>query len=253
MTRQINADKIKELVALLKRAKYATAFTGAGISVESGVPPFRGEKGIWNKYDPRSLELDYFYSHPTESWTVIREVFYAFFGKAVPNPAHLFLGEAEKRGFLKAVVTQNIDNLHQLGGSETVYEFHGNAQKLICTNCGDRQSAREKLLIQIPVRCKLCEGLVKPDFIFFGEGIPEEAFAKSMAAARKTDLMIVIGTLGEVMPAAMVPQEAKRNGATIVEINLEASNFTHSLTDLFIPGKAGEVCQVAGRLLFDDD
>jgi NAD-dependent deacetylase len=243
-------SQIEWLANKISHARNTVVFTGAGISVESGIPPFRGENGIWNRYDSRVLDIDHFINHPLESWMVIKEIFYDFFGKAVPNAAHQVLGRMEQLGLIECVITQNIDNLHQEGGSQTVYEFHGNSKYLVCMRCNNRQHVSKFSLDELPVLCGSCGGLMKPDFVFFGEGIPPLAYAASLDAAHHCDLMIVIGSLGEVMPAAMIPAEAKRKGAFIVEINPEPTNFTSSVTDLHIRGKAGEVMtQLAARLL----
>ena len=116
--------KVRAAAALIRSARYLTAFTGAGISVESGIPPFRGPGGLWGKYDPRTLEIDYFLSHPDTAWPVIREIFYDNFGRARPNDAHLALARLESAGTLKVLITQNIDNLHHLAGSRDTVEFH---------------------------------------------------------------------------------------------------------------------------------
>lgn len=236
-------QKIKEAAKIIRNAKHVTAFTGAGISVESGIPPFRGENGLWSKYDPKVLELSYFHSNPKDAWKIIRELFYDFFGKASPNEAHYFLAKLENAGMLKAVITQNIDNLHQEAGSKTVYEFHGTAQYMVCTSCDFRGHSSEVNLKKIPVKCPKCKALIKPDFIFFGEGIPELALEKSSLEAEIADVFIVIGTTGEVMPACMIPPAAARNGAKIIEINPEASSYTNRITDIFLRGKATEVAK----------
>ncbi len=234
-------DLIKKAATLIRESKYTTAFTGAGISVESGIPPFRGEEGLWSKYDPKMLEIDFFYRHPKESWKVIMEIFYEFFGKAKPNRAHKVLAELEKRGFLKCVITQNIDNLHQEAGNRVVYEFHGNPKKLVCTSCPAVFGFGELEINELPVKCPECGGLIKPDFIFFGEAIPQDAYFHSVKAAEKSQVMLVIGTTAEVMPAGQIPIMAKSNGATIIEINPEPSNLTDHITDIFLRGKASEV------------
>lgn len=236
----IKTEQILYVAELIKDSKYTVAFTGAGISVESGVPPFRGENGIWNKYDPKTLELDFFHSHAEESWKVIKELFYEFFANAKANKAHIALAKLEKAGFVKSVVTQNIDNLHQQAGSNVVYEFHGNSQKLVCTDCRKYYTTDDINFDKLPPYCK-CSGLIKPDFIFFGEGIPMDAYQKSMEAASKAQLVIIIGSTGEVMPAAKIPYVAKQNGATIIEVNPGISNFTNQITDIHLQGKAGEV------------
>ena len=230
---------IREAAALIRSAKYLTAFTGAGISVESGIPPFRGPGGLWGKYDPHTLELDYFLSHPADAWPVIREIFYDNFGKAKPNAAHLALARLEAAGTLKVLITQNIDNLHFLAGSRNIVEFHGNSRLLVCLECGGRVEAVPELLVKLPPRCP-CGGIYKPDFIFFGEGIPQGAHAKSQDAARRTDVMLVIGSTGEVYPAALVPRWAAEAGAEIIEINPEPSEFTRTVSDLHVQLKAAE-------------
>lgn len=234
-------NRIKEAADIIKKSSYTFAFTGAGISVESGIPPFRGEKGIWEKYDPKVLELGYFYENSTESWKVIREIFYEYYGKSLPNIAHEVLAKMESKNLLKSIVTQNIDNLHQEAGSKQVYEFHGNMKKLLCTDCGHFYNVSEINLEKLPPLCSVCNGLLKPDFIFFGEGIPSEAYQKSMEAADKAETVLVIGTTGEVMPAAQIPYIAKQNGAKIIEVNTKASKFSHSITDIYLEGKASEV------------
>lgn len=232
--------QLEKAANILKQSKYPIAFTGAGMSVESGVPPFRGDSGIWNKYDPKVLDMDFFYENPLESWKVIREIFYDYFGKAKPNAGHKVLGRWEQKGFLKSVITQNIDNLHQEGGSREVYEFHGNSQTMECTSCDYKFPSSEVNFENLPVRCPQCGGLVKPAFIFFGETIPMDAYTKSLEAARKADVCLVIGSLGEVMPAAMIPWEAKSNGASIIEINPKPSRFTGSITDVHLVAGASE-------------
>ncbi len=236
-------SRISEAASLLKQSKYTTAFTGAGISVESGIPPFRGATGLWSKYDPIVLDIDYFHAHPLESWKVIKEIFYDFFGKAKPNKAHEVLAMMEQRGVLKNIITQNIDNLHQEAGSREVYEFHGNSRELVCTQCGKRFTMENINFEKLPVTCDVCGGLVKPDFIFFGEGIPPEAYEKSLAAAHNADVFLVIGTTGEIMPASQIPIMAKNKGAKIIEINVEPSNYTYHITDLFLKGKASEIME----------
>jgi len=241
-------DALHEAARLISSARFLTAFTGAGISVESGIPPFRGPGGLWDRYDPRTLEIEYFLRHPEQAWPVIREIFYDNFGKARPNAAHLALARLETAGTLKCLITQNIDNLHYLAGSRNIVEFHGNSRLLLCLQCGLRVEANRAHLENLPPRCP-CGGIYKPDFIFFGEGIPPEAHARSMEAADQTDVMLVVGSTGEVFPAALVPRRASDAGSTIIEINPEPSDFTASITDIHIPLKAGEAFELLGKEL----
>ncbi len=243
---------ISSAAQIIKSAKHVTAFTGAGISVESGIPPFRGPEGLWNKYDPIVLDISYFEMHPKESWNVIKEIFYDFFGKAEPNTAHIALAEMEKLGFLKAVITQNIDALHQKAGSKQVYEFHGTSDYLTCLECNKKIKPTEISLTELPPRCSYCGGLLKPDFVFFGEKIPEFAHSKSFEEAGKADVFIVIGTTGEVMPASLVPREAKDNGAIIIEINTERSKYTNHITDIFLQGKASVILSDLLKILKEE-
>ncbi|WP_292663676.1 NAD-dependent deacylase [Nitratifractor sp.] len=235
----------------IEGSRHAVAFTGAGISVESGIPTFRGPEGLWSRYDPKVLDLGYFYEHPRECWKVIKEIFYDYMGaKARPNAAHRFLAELEKAGKLEGVITQNIDNLHQEAGSWKVVEFHGTAQTLVCTECGERTPFTEHDLEDLPPLCKKCGGLLKPDFIFFGEAIPPAAYQESLKLLEKADLLIVVGTTGEVMPASMIPYEAK--GAKVIEINVEPSAYTHTLTGLFLQAPATQAArELASRLKID--
>ena len=223
-------------------AKRGVAFTGAGISVESGIPTFRGADGLWSRYDPQVLDLGFFYAHPEESWRMIREIFYDYMDRELrPNAAHLFLAALEKAGRLGGVVTQNIDGLHQKAGSRHVVEFHGTARRLVCTQCRRKVDFRPGMLDTLPPLCASCGALMKPDFIFFGEGIGPENYQKSVELCRDADLLIIVGTTGEVMPASMIPFEAKE--ARVIEINPEPSRYTEEKTDLFLQAKAGEAAE----------
>ncbi|MBT3336385.1 MAG: NAD-dependent deacylase [Anaerolineae bacterium] len=228
----------QEAAQIIKNASHVTVFTGAGISVESGIPPFRGENGLWNTYDPIFLDIRYFHANPRESWQVIKEIFYDFFGQAHPNAAHLGIAQLEKDGYVKATITQNIDNLHQDAGSIEVYEYHGNSRNLICTSCGQKSPASHFDLNLLPPLCIRCSKILKPDFIFYGEAIPEPAMSLSFQETEQADVFLLVGTTGEVMPAAQLPHIAKRNGAKIIEINIEPSLYTQQITDIFLQGKA---------------
>jgi NAD-dependent deacetylase len=234
-------QQIKQAAMLLKNAKHAIVFTGAGISVESGIPPFRGAEGLWSRYDPIVLDLSYFLQNTEHAWLVIKELFYDFFGQARPNAAHYAVAELERAGIVKTVITQNIDNLHQAAGSQSVYEYHGTLKSLVCLKCGTTYSAEQVDLNQSIPRCARDAGILKPNFIFFGEGIPESVGSRSFQAARMCDTMIVIGTTGEVMPACLIPYQAKENGAMLIEINTEPSKYTASITDIFLRGTATEM------------
>ncbi len=234
----------QEAAQAIQSANRVCVFTGAGISVESGIPPFRGKNGLWNKYDPTFIEINYFLSNPEESWKLIKKIFYDFFGAASPNSAHYAIAELEESGLVSSIITQNIDNLHQQAGSRRIYEFHGTASNMVCLDCQSKFPASQIDLTKLPPECPECtKGTIKPDFIFFGEGIPEPASSLSFKEAELSDLFIVIGTTGEVMPACMIPSMAKQNGATIIEINPTPSNFTHKITDIFLQGPATQMME----------
>jgi NAD-dependent deacetylase len=227
---------------LIKKSPYTVAFTGAGISVESGIPPFRGEGGLWNTYDPSILDLSTYLNSPELAWPAIKALFYDFFGKAEPNLAHIKLAELEQMGLLKEIITQNIDNLHQLAGSGLVHEFHGRSNYFVCSKCNEYYRVSDiSIGDQAPVCLDSgCGSILKPDFIFFGEGIPDEAYQASLNAAKYAKVFIVIGTSGEIMPASSIPILARQNGCKIIEINPNISSFTNSITDVFIQANASE-------------
>ena len=231
-------NNYKNAAQIIKNSKNLVAFTGAGISVESGIPPFRGPTGLWSKYDPKILDIDFFLSHPDISWKYIKEIFYEYMQNVKPNKAHYFLAELENKGLLKGVITQNIDNLHQKAGSKNVIEFHGTASKLECINCKNKFDSNTISLDNLPPLCPKCGGILKPDFVFFGEPIPADAFEKSIKLMQNADAVLVIGTTGEIMPASELPFLAKQNGAKIIEINIEPSNYTNLITDIFLNDKA---------------
>lgn len=236
----MKTENLARAIWRIRTAARVIAFTGAGISVESGIPPFRGENGLWSRYDPIILDLDYFQRQPEKSWQVIKEIFYDFFGQARPNPAHYALAEMEARGWLQGIITQNIDNLHQEAGSHDVVEFHGTSRQLTCLGCGAHFPFQPPMLQKLPPRCPSCGGLLKPDFIFFGENIPPAAYQRALEETRIADVWLVIGTTGEIMPASLLPVEASRNSATIIEVNIQASQYTHRITDIFLQDKASQ-------------
>ncbi len=243
-------DSIGQAANAIRKAKYAVAFTGAGISVASGIPPFRGKNGLWNTVDPIFLEIDYFYKKPLQSWQKIKEIFYDSLGDAQPNLAHLTLAKMEKRSFLEAVITQNIDHLHQKAGNKTVYELHGTYRRLVCTGCSSEYDISFADLNYLPPTCFVCKGILKPDMVFFNEPIPAYAKKRSFEEAEKADVMLIIGTNAEVLPAADIPIVAKKHGAKIIEINIEETHFTHEISDIFIKEKANVAMKEIGDLLY---
>lgn len=233
-------ENLKKAAIIIQKSKNLSVFTGAGISVESGIPVFRGQDGVYSKYEHKVLEIRYYKKNTQESWTAIKDIFYDKFIEAKPNKAHYILAEWEKSGLLEYVITQNIDNLHKSAGSKSVVEYHGNKEYFICFDCASVYSSKEIELKDTPPICKKCGGLLKPDFVFFGEPIPSKAANLSYEVAKNSDVHIIIGTTGEVQPASYIPVYAKKAGATIIEINPKPSKFTNKITDIFINMKASE-------------
>ena len=221
----------------LREAKRAIALTGAGISVESGIPDFRSPGGIWEKFPPEVYgTIDAFRADPERWWRFGLELD-AICAGARPNPAHVALAELEKMGLLACTITQNIDGLHQAAGTKEVIELHGSGTRLVCLECGAR-SARPARLTAAP-RCA-CGAVFKPDVVLFNEMLPFPAIAKAEELARTCDLCLVIGTSAEVYPAAGIPMTAFGHGATLVELNLAPTSLTHTgKVRWFVEGKVG--------------
>jgi NAD-dependent deacetylase len=223
-------EQYRRPAELLLHARYAIALTGAGISVESGIPDFRGKDGLWARYDPMEYaHIDSFRRNPAKVWNMLAEMD-ELIASVQPNDAHRALAVLEKLGVLRSVVTQNIDSLHQRAGSRDVVEFHGNFRTFSCDECYKGYARDEVSLEKRPPLCK-CGGPLRPDIVFFGEGIPEDAHVRAVEAAGRCDLMLVIGTSASVVPASYLPRVAKSRGATIIEINPSLSELSAWATD----------------------
>lgn len=238
-------EKIDQVAEMIASAGKVVVFTGAGISTESGIPDFRGPGGLWTKYDPDDFTIDKFLgSHATRKkmWQRMREG--GFMEDAEPNTAHFAVVELEKMGKLSALVTQNIDNLHQKAGSspQLIRELHGNMQMLVCLNCRERYPIdliRERYADSDNVpTCDHCRGILKPDVVFFGEALPQQTLARAMQEAAECDVMLVIGSSLVVYPAAYVPVQAKQAGAKLVIINRGSTEQDH-IADVRIDAAAG--------------
>jgi len=240
----------RDLAAIIRKSRRVVALTGAGISVESGIPDFRSPGGLWERFDPMEYaHIRALKKNPEKVWQLIKELDDTL-ARARPNPAHYALAELEAKGKLLGIITQNVDNLHQAAGSKRVVEYHGNAFRFVCLVCR-RPFAREILdFIRVPIFCP-CGGLIKPDVVFFGEQIPPGAQEKAEELAQECDLLLVIGTSGEVAPASYLPYIARDWGATIAENNLEPTRLTRTLTNHFLPGPAGKMLPEVIRAMKD--
>ena len=235
------SDLIERAAEVLANAKNAIALTGAGISVESGIPPFRGKGGLWEKMDPMEVaHIDAFLKDPKTVWNVLIKEMKTVLDAARPNPAHSCLADLEQMSIIKTVITQNVDGLHQMAGNEDVIEFHGNFAWQRCMSCNQSSATSQVDLAQLPPRCS-CGGILRPDCVFFGEMIPVQALNRSHQLSASCDVMLVIGTSATVQPAATMPVIAKDNGAIIIEINPEPTPLTARISDLPLLGGAASI------------
>jgi len=245
-------DPVREAARLLRGRRDAVALTGAGISVESGIPAFRGSQGLWGKYDPAEYAtIGAFLRDPAKVWRMLSEMT-SLCGGAAPNPAHAGLAELEAIGVLRAVITQNVDGLHQAAGSRQVIEYHGNMESLVCIACWKQYPTRERLADGAAPACD-CGEILKPNVVLFGEPIPWLAQERAEEEARTCGVLLVVGTSAQVSPACDIPRIARKAGAAVVEINPEETTLTASVTDVHIPGAASEVLRRLVLLLRENE
>ena len=247
------SDPIQEAVRILAERRNAVALTGAGISVESGIPSFRGSQGMWAKYDPMEYAtLHAFMQSPRKVWEMLTEMV-SVCGGAVPNDAHKGLTALEELGMVRAVITQNVDGLHQAAGSRRVIEYHGNLDELLCVYCWKRYPTRDRWTPGTVPLCD-CGEILKPNVVLFGEPIPWLAQEQAEEEARTCGVLLVIGTSAQVSPACDIPRIAKDAGAAVVEINPEPTSLTANVTDIHLRGNASEVLRrLLKNLLRDND
>jgi NAD-dependent deacetylase len=257
------SDQIAELAELLATSRRVTAFTGAGVSTESGIPDFRSPGGVWTRYDPRDLTFDRYVDSPevrAMSWAMRRE----FFTRAVvPNPAHHAIARIERAGRGHGVVTQNIDGLHQMAGSSDVVEIHGTAREVTCIGHAPRHGLPDGCGFAAPhtwafkridagdtdPHCPHCGGLVKSATVSFGQVLPQGAVEKATALVTTADLLLAVGSSLQVWPAADLPVWAVRAGARLVVVNDEPTPLD-DLATVVVRGRAGEVLPVAADAAF---
>jgi NAD-dependent deacetylase len=243
---------VERAAALLAAAHHAVALTGAGVSAESGIPTFRGEGGLWTKYDPVKVSsIDSFLADPASYWRVSKERGTVALS-ARPNAGHDALAAMEAAGHLVAVVTQNTDGLHQVSGSRRVIELHGSGRTVQCLECGKlepRAEVQARLEVEMPPRCPNCGGtFLKPTVVLFGEPMPTDAINEAFDLARQADVMLVVGSSLVVYPAADVPLVAIQSGARLIVINAEPTPFDR-FAAVVIHGRSGEVLPEIARLI----
>lgn len=245
-------DPLARAAELLTGARHGLALTGAGVSAESGIPTFRGEGGLWTKYDPVKVSsIESFLADPASYWRVSKERG-AVALAARPNAGHVALAALEEAGHLDAVVTQNTDGLHRDAGTRLVIELHGSGRTVECLDCGRREpraNVQERLDTEMPPRCRHCGGMrLKPTVVLFGEPMPRQAIQEAFELASRADVMLVVGTSLVVFPAADVPLVALQAGARLIVINAEPTPLDE-LADVVILGRSGEVLPQVLRLM----
>ena len=232
-----------ELAELIRRSQPCVVLTGAGVSTESGIPDFRSATGLWAQFDPREYAtLDAFTSDPRKVWSFYKPRI-AVLTEAEPNPAHFALAELEALGFVRAIVTQNIDLLHERAGSREVVEVHGSIQTASCPGCGERFPLERVLGLleraDAP-QCPACGRVLKPDVVFFGELLPAEAIDRATELARGAALLLVVGSALEVYPVAGLPLETLAAGGELAIVNRGPTAFDAEAA-LKVDGSAGDV------------
>ncbi len=248
------AHLAKRVAEVLVSSEFAVVMTGAGVSTASGIPDFRGPQGLWKRVDPSLFEISYFYSNPLDAWRLFSERFGSL-RDVKPNPAHIAIARLEEVGLVKAVITQNIDGLHQAAGSRRVVELHGNAGRAVCTQCGRKYPVGEALAALAEGRlptCPVCGGLLKPDVVYFGEPLPTEALQDAYFLAESSDLFMVVGSSLAVSPANHLPLVARSRGARLIIVNF-GETALDDVADLKVEAPAERfmpmVCALAEDML----
>jgi len=243
-----NDSLTQAAVELFRKAGKILVFTGAGMSTESGIPDFRSPGGIWSRYDPNDFLYQRIISDEKarENYWKMSSEYYDVMKNALPSAGHLAIHELEGTGKLLAVVTQNIDNLHQKAGNSPalVIEIHGTAFSVSCQSCGkqydrDLIEARLRSGVKDPA-CDACSGILKPDTISFGQAMPQDKVHESLRLARECDLCLVLGSSLVVYPAASIPAYAVEHGARLLIVNRDETPLDGS-ADIVIHDSVGEV------------
>jgi len=245
-------EQAKKFADLVHSSDYAVAFTGAGISTESGIPDYRSPgTGLWEKMDQSVVSLGGFLRKPSAYYDYAIEL-HPVRSAARPNPAHYLLADLEDKGILKGLITQNVDGLHHEAGSGNVHELHGSLRQAVCMDCSvlePMEAVMERVFSgQNPPLCRGCGGVLKPNAVFFGEMLPNIPWESSVELARSSDLFITIGSSLQVSPASSLPDTAIRAGAKLVILNLTSTPFD-SEAELLVREKIGEFSSIVTELL----
>jgi NAD-dependent protein deacetylase/lipoamidase len=236
----VSAEALAELI---RTRQPCVVLTGAGVSTESGIPDFRSPTGLWARFDPLEYgSIEAFRADPRKVWSFYKPRV-SMLTEAEPNAAHRALAELEARGLVQAVVTQNIDRLHERGGSRDVLEVHGSIRTATCPGCGARYELEQVLGLLAEAdapACPACGRIVKPDVVFFGELLPAGAIERAYTLARGAALLLVVGSALEVHPIAALPGETLAAGGELAIVNRGRTPYDGRAT-LRIDGSAGEI------------
>jgi NAD-dependent deacetylase len=241
------ADAVTRLADLVRDAERCVVLTGAGISTESGIPDYRSQTGLWSRIDPMEYaSIDAFRSDPAKVWRHYGPRLESLLA-AEPNEGHRALAELEAHGAVDAVVTQNIDMLHTRAGSETVVEVHGSIGTATCQTCGARYTVEQVLqLLPLPT-CTVCEGVLKPDVVFFGELLPPRAIDRAFELAAAADLLLVIGSTLEVYPVAGLPETTLAGGGRLAIVNRGSTQYDRTADVVLDAGAGYAIARLTGR------
>ena len=237
---------MKELIEAISKAKHVGCLTGAGVSTLCGIPDFRGPQGLYKQKDAeRIFDIDWFDRDPSIYYNGCAELVYGL-DKFQPGPVHTALKHLEDLGVLKGIATQNIDMLHQKAGSSNVYEVHGSPILHHCRRCGDQKTFAEimEMLKKGGVPKCPCGGTYKPDITFFGESLPEEAFAAAQSLAIRSDVFLVLGTSLTVFPAAGLPRLTLQAGGKVFIVNAQPTSL-----DKYAAGVYRDLSEFASAVL----
>jgi NAD-dependent deacetylase len=247
-------SEIEKAASMLRSAQHAVAFTGAGISTPSGIPDFHSkDTGLWQKFDPMEVaSIGVFQSHPEKFYGWLRPLLHEIWA-AQPNPAHTALAKLESEGILKALITQNIDNLHQRAGTKNIYEIHGSLRTMTCPHCHETFSSaefRQALATEKALpHCPKCDRILKPDIVLYGEMLPSDVWLEAEEHCQRADVILIAGSSLTVWPAAALPETGLEHGARLIINNLTPTHLDAKADVLITVNVAEAIPEIARMIL----
>ncbi|MHA1985691.1 MAG: SIR2 family NAD-dependent protein deacylase [Promethearchaeota archaeon] len=238
----LDRENITKIAKILLDSKNTVVLTGAGVSTESGIPDFRGESGIWKKYQPEIYgNIQSFLNDPSKFWKMAKEIAPTLFN-AIPNPGHFALAELEKMKLIKAIITQNIDELHQKAGAVIVYEVHGSINRFTCLGCRASYT-KDKVFNKLKrekgsPKCDYCSAPLRPSVVLFGEDLPNFEKYMSIDLSKKTDVLLIAGSSLTVVPICDLPRYTIKEGGKLIIVNDEPT-YLDDKAEIVINNKTG--------------